>query len=252
MTMISSLQGIDLNQRQQTVAAAAAPTGSFAGILGEAQSTMQKTDLDEIFARAAETYGVPVNLLKAVAKAESGFRPDVVSRCGAIGVMQLMPATARGLGVEDPYDPEQNIMGGAKYLAQKLEYYDGDVTLTLAAYNAGSGAVAKYGGVPPYPETQNYVKKVLGYMGQDITAGVKLVPGGKAAPSAEPQGALAQELGDLESLLQELPQEDYKALAARWKAELDMMIFSQLNGGKEEEDEKDNSFLPTAPTGAFF
>nr|WP_315020768.1 lytic transglycosylase domain-containing protein [uncultured Aminipila sp.] len=126
------------------------------------------TELDEIFAKAAETYDVPEELLKAVAKAESGFNPNAVSKCGAMGVMQLMPATAKALGVVDAYDPEQNIMGGANYISQKLKAYDGDITLALAAYNAGSGNVAKYGGVPPFAETQNYIKKILGYMGEDI------------------------------------------------------------------------------------
>lgn len=132
------------------------------------KSTTTNTELDEIFTKAAETYDVPVELLKAMAKAESGFNPNAVSKCGAMGVMQLMPATAKALGVVDPYDPEQNIMGGANYISQKLKAYDGDITLALAAYNAGSGNVAKYGGVPPFKETQNYINKIFGYMGEDI------------------------------------------------------------------------------------
>lgn len=123
--------------------------------------------LDSIFSQAAEQYQVPENLLKAIAKAESGFRTDAVSSCGAGGVMQLMPATAKSLGVTDVFDPEQNIMGGAKYISGLLQKYNGDVKLALAAYNAGSGNVAKYGGVPPFTETQNYVKKVMSYLGQN-------------------------------------------------------------------------------------
>lgn len=114
----------------------------------------------DLFNEAATTYGVDVNLLTAIAKQESNFKADAVSSAGAIGIMQLMPATAESLGVSDPYDARENIMGGAKYIRQMLDRYDGDVTLALAAYNAGSGNVAKYGGVPPFTETQNYVAKV--------------------------------------------------------------------------------------------
>jgi hypothetical protein len=130
-----------------------------------------KLNLDEIFQAASEKYNVPVNLLKAVAKAESNFNPDATSPCGAMGIMQLMPGTAASLGVTDPYDPVQSIMGGAKYLGQMLDKFDGDMKLAVAAYNAGPGAVTKYGGIPPYKETQNYVKKVMGYLGLNITAG---------------------------------------------------------------------------------
>ena len=116
--------------------------------------------LEDIFQDVAKEYEVPVDLLKAVAQAESGFDANAVSSCGASGIMQLMPKTAEGLGVEDVFDPEQNITGGAKMLAYLLDDYDGDTTLALAAYNAGSGAVAKYGGVPPYEETRNYIRRI--------------------------------------------------------------------------------------------
>ncbi|WP_324824559.1 lytic transglycosylase domain-containing protein [Sinanaerobacter sp. ZZT-01] len=130
----------------------------------------KEIDLDSIFERAAEEYQVPLNLLKAVAKAESNFNTQAISRCGAQGVMQLMPETAAALGVKDAFDPEQNIFGGANYLAQKLKQYSGDINLTLASYNAGSGNVKKYGGVPPFKETQNYINKVIGYMGENVAA----------------------------------------------------------------------------------
>lgn len=141
---------------------------SFADVLRQMQlssSGISAGSLDAVFEEAAQRYDVPVSLLKAVAKAESNFNPDAQSAAGAQGVMQLMPETARSLGVADPFDARSNIMGGAKYLADNLRRYDGDIDLTLAAYNAGSGNVAKYGGVPPFAETQNYIKKVKEYMG---------------------------------------------------------------------------------------
>lgn len=131
---------------------------------GKQGVTVSDEELNRIFEKASQKYQVPIALLKAVAKAESDFNPNDVSSAGAMGIMQLMPETAKGLGVTDPFDPEQNIMGGAKYLADKLAMYDGNIELALAAYNAGSGNVAKYGGVPPFKETQNYIKKVLSYM----------------------------------------------------------------------------------------
>lgn len=131
---------------------------------GKSGVTVGNEEMNRIFEAASEKYQVPIALLKAVAKAESDFNPNVVSSSGAMGVMQLMPETAKGLGVSEPFDVEQNIMGGARYLADKLAMYDGNVELALAAYNAGSGNVKKYGGVPPFTETQNYIKKVLAYM----------------------------------------------------------------------------------------
>ncbi len=139
--------------------------GGFTQVLNQASAkNYTQTELDSIFEKAANTYGISVDLLKAVAKAESDFDTTSVSTSGAVGVMQLMPETAKELGVTDSFDAEQNIMGGANYLSKKLAEYDGDVSLALAAYNAGSGNVNKYGGIPPFTETQNYVKKILGYL----------------------------------------------------------------------------------------
>ncbi len=115
---------------------------------------------DHIAPLAAE-YGVDEALVRAVIRMESGGRTAAVSPKGAMGLMQLMPGTARMLGVEDPFDPVQNLEGGIKYLSQLSDKYQGDLVKTLAAYNAGPGRVDSYGGVPPFAETQKYVKNVL-------------------------------------------------------------------------------------------
>lgn len=126
-------------------------------------SYLNKTySYEEIINIASQAYNVPSDLIKSVIMMESSFDPNSTSYCGAMGLMQLMPVAAKEVGVSDAYDPVQNIMGGTKLLSQFLKKYDGDISLTLAAYNGGPGNVKKYNGVPPF--CQKYVEKVTGFM----------------------------------------------------------------------------------------
>jgi hypothetical protein len=135
-------------------------------------------DINSAIEQAAARHNVDPNLVRAVVKVESNFNPNAVSRKGAMGLMQLMPATARQLKLKNPFDPEQNVDAGVRHLKQLLESYGGDVKLTLAAYNAGAGAVARSSGVPRYAETQNYVRRItnLYYGGSDVNSGVSHDP----------------------------------------------------------------------------
>lgn len=124
-------------------------------------SKAPKAQILSMIDKVAQKHGVDEKLVRALVRQESGFNPNATSHCGAMGLMQLMPATAKGLGVTEPYNPVQNVDGGVRYLKSMLNKYNGNVILALAAYNAGPGAVDKYDGVPPYKETQNYVKSIL-------------------------------------------------------------------------------------------
>ena len=170
--------------------------------LGTGSAEARTMSLEDMFNEAASVYNIDVNFLKAVAKLESDFNPDSVSSAGAVGIMQLMPATAKGLGVEDIYDPYQNIMGGAKYLSDMLGRFGGDYELAYAAYNAGPGAVSRAGGIPQNGETPKAVALVMNYYNSGVTVPNRLysVNAGRSSEvsddSDEAKAKLASELAE--------------------------------------------------------
>lgn len=227
---VSALSGADASQ-------------AFAQVL---QKATKSDGMDAIFERASRETGLPVNLLKAVGKAESDFNPNCVSSAGAMGVMQLMPANCKEYGVTDPFDAEQNIMAGARHLRDYINRYDGDVRLGLAAYNAGPGNVDKYGGIPPFKETQNYVPRVLKYAGMDLGT-IGAIPARTVAETGVggAVGTLSEnaELTDLLNALlpmlsQSVPtaQEQAEQLCMMMRMSANMQLLSAMQNGEEEQD----------------
>jgi soluble lytic murein transglycosylase-like protein len=141
---------------------------NLSGVGGKTSGTssLNGGSFENLIQQASSKYGVDADLVKAVIQNESAYDPLAISSAGAMGLMQLMPATADSLGVDNPMDPAQNIDGGVKLLRELLNQFGGNVTNTLAAYNAGPGAVQQYGGVPPYQETQTYVRRILSTYGK--------------------------------------------------------------------------------------
>jgi soluble lytic murein transglycosylase-like protein len=198
-----------LNPASATPATTAAPSTEFSAALssatasspvasaasaGDATGSLADVPYSAEITAAAQRHGLDPALLAGLIRQESGFDAGAVSPAGATGLTQLMPGTAAALGVTDASDPLQAIEGGAKYLAQQLETFGGDVAQALAAYNAGPGAVQRYGGVPPYAETQAYVQKVQGYAEQyRSTASTAATAAATATASslAAPAGGLA-------------------------------------------------------------
>lgn len=154
-------RGLEVGRGQESRAAARPPAGK----------TPRASSFDELITDIARREGVDEGLVKAVVEAESGFNPRAVSPAGAKGLMQLMDGTARSLGVKDSFDPVSNLAGGTQFLRSMLDRF-GSVPLALAAYNAGPGAVEKYGGIPPYKETRGYVEKVLSLQRQNQLAAI--------------------------------------------------------------------------------
>jgi len=136
-------------------------------------SSVNPAEYEQLIRISSEKYGVNQSLVRAVIHAESGYNPNAVSRKGASGLMQLMPATAKSLNVADRFNPKDNVEGGVKYLRFLLDTFRGDVSLAVAAYNAGLNTVAKYGGIPPYNETRTYVNRVLSYMKSYQESGIQ-------------------------------------------------------------------------------
>ncbi len=161
----SALQRVgEIEKLSQTISGitnVSRPKKSFSNMISEMSTKTLKEKFSPLIQQAAKEHNMDPNLLSAVIEKESGFNPNAISQKGAMGLMQLMPGTAQELGVNNPLNPQENIRAGTKYLSSLLNRYHGDVALALSAYNAGPGNVEKFKGVPPFKETQNYVKEIV-------------------------------------------------------------------------------------------
>jgi len=169
-------------------------TKAVPGFKTERRSTgvpLPVTDFDPFIEQVASEFQLEPALIKAVALVESGFNPGATSPKGAKGLMQLMPATARSYGVRNIHDPYENLRAGANHLRTLLDEFDGDLTLALAAYNAGSGAVRRQGGVPRYRETQDYVRKVEGHLGKETRRARPAAPPTRIALRLQADGSVS-------------------------------------------------------------
>nr|WP_246344640.1 lytic transglycosylase domain-containing protein [Conexibacter arvalis] len=181
----SALTAAGVGQQVASAALGAPGAGYGSNVTAAGTANLgEPSPFDGLIAAAAQRYGLDPAVLKGLIRAESNFDPSATSGAGAAGLVQLMPGTAASLGVTDRLDPAQSIDGGARYLRQQLDAFGGDLTLALAAYNAGPGAVRRFGGVPPYAETQAYVQKVVAYADQY-----------RSAPAAPAHGALPPTTG---------------------------------------------------------
>ena len=160
MAFPSQLSLAGLRTQIPHVGATVLPSASVAVSIDNFVAVQPRRAYEALINEAAKRYRLEPGLIRSVMQAESAYNPVAVSRAGAMGLMQLMPDLAVELGVTDPFDPRENIMAGARHLRRLLDIHGGDVTLAVASYNAGETAVARYGAVPPYPETQNYVLRV--------------------------------------------------------------------------------------------